>query len=391
MPPAPLDSAPITLAATLSLCTAVLGLFMALPLIALGRKRSSSTWLGLFVLSLALLCLADYCGASGLYRRYPQLRGLFDWPVAAIGTFFYCYVRSMTGLGNGWRQLWLFLPLAAWMALLLRARLSGALGLPFAPLLLFFQLQAFACAVAVLYRLQHYRRRVRNNYSSTDGRDLAWLAWLSGVMMVLLCIWVPAILLNGIWGWLLLFGRIVVLYFVGWYGMRQPAVFLPVAVSGALPAVATAPPATPNAAGSDSAAAAPAAAEKYARSGMTEAARQLIGDRLLRRSEQQRDYLDSDIRLVDLAERIGTSPQLLSQYLNDVLGVSFFDYINGLRIAEVQAMMTDSAFADRPLQDLALQCGFNSRSTFNSAFKKQCGMTPSTWRKQQGWLSEPVG
>lgn len=373
-----ISSAPLTVSAALSLGTAVLGLFMALPLMALGRRRRSNVWLGLFVLSLTLLCFADFCGASGMYRDTPALRGVFDWPLAAIGTFFYCYVRSMLGLGNGQRQLWLFLPLVVWIGMLLAARFRGPLGIPVAPILLAFQLQACGCALAVLYRLHQYRQRLRAHFSSTRQRDLAWLGWLTGLLLALLCVWIPAALMNGVWDWLLLLGRLGVLYFVGWFGMRQAEIFQPPAMA----AVQAAPATVIEELGEQ---------QKYARSGMTEAAANLIGERLSLRSTRDRDYLDSDLKLVDLAQRIGTSPQLLSQYLNDALSMNFFDYINSLRIAEFQRLLRDATHHPRPLQDLALEAGFNSRSTFYSAFKKACGMTPAEWRKQHVSMSVPVG
>jgi AraC-like DNA-binding protein len=134
-----------------------------------------------------------------------------------------------------------------------------------------------------------------------------------------------------------------------------------------------------------------AAAHKYARSGMTEAASGLIGDRLTRWVAQKRGYLDPDIKLSDLAESIGTSPQLLSQYLNDVLGLSFFDYINALRVAEIQKMMRDRGNDTRTLVDLAFAAGFSSKSTFNTSFKKISGLAPSIWRNRHARTSEPIG
>ncbi|HJU99258.1 MAG TPA: AraC family transcriptional regulator, partial [Burkholderiaceae bacterium] len=149
----------------------------------------------------------------------------------------------------------------------------------------------------------------------------------------------------------------------------------PAPVPGPFQSLAAAPAAT-----EDLAARTTAEREKYARSGMTDAAQRLIGERLQRRMSVHRDYLESDLRLNELAERIGTTPQLLSQYLNHMLGLSFFDYVNGLRIAEVQDMMRDPAGAGRTLLELAHAAGFNSKSTFNTAFKNVSGMAPSQWR-----------
>jgi AraC-like DNA-binding protein len=155
--------------------------------------------------------------------------------------------------------------------------------------------------------------------------------------------------------------------------MRHAAVFLP-----SPPAAASEPPE-------------PAEEVRYARSGMTAAAADEIGQRLERRAGQQRDFLEPDLTLAELSQRLGTSPQLLSQYLNEVLGATFYDYVNGLRVAEVQRLMRDPARREASLLDLSLAAGFNSRSTFNAAFKKATGMPPSQWRKQAGAVSEPIG
>lgn len=366
------------LTTSVELCTAVLGLFLALPLIALARQRKANAWLGMFVLSLSLLSLTDCLRTLGVYERFPQLWGLCDWPLAAIGTFYYLYVRAMTGPGNGRRQCWHALPLALWLVLMMQVRISGSPWLPMWLFLLSFQLVAVGYAAAVLYRLHVYRRRLRESYSSTKNRDLAWLTWLTVVIIALLALWLPAVLFGELGAWILIAGRLAVLYFAGWYGMRQAVVFLPPAPAQSVPAPA---PLARAAAGDG----------KYAHSGMTQAAQQLIGERLARRAANEDDHLDSEVKLTDLAARIGTSPQLLSQYLNHVQGVNFFDYINGLRVAHVQKMMRVPAGAGQPLMDLAFGAGFNSRSTFNAAFKKMSGVAPSAWRKLHVRTSGPIG
>ncbi|AVR97315.1 helix-turn-helix domain-containing protein [Pseudoduganella armeniaca] len=389
--------------------TGLLGLFLAFPLLAMMRSRPANGWLGLFILSISLLSLA-----FAVYRRMPQLFGLFDWPLAAVGAFFYCYVRSLAGLGNSRRQLWHFLPLGLFVAALAygRCRLSGVAILElllggatplFGMLLLGFQLLAGCYAVAALWRLGQYRRRLRDRYSSVERRDLQWLSWLSMSFIALLLLWIPANLFGGIWALLLILGRLLVLYFVGWFGLRQTAVFL-------APIGQAKPVLTEQAIGSDATTLAsaetsailaaddimpsalePSPDQKYARSGMTAAASQLIGERLARWGSHERGFLDADIRLVDVSKSIGTSPQLLSQYLNDILGSSFFDYINGLRVAHVQQLMRDRANDGRTLLELAFESGFNSKSTFNTSFKKINGLAPSSWRRQYAGRCAPIG
>jgi AraC-like DNA-binding protein len=199
-------------------------------------------------------------------------------------------------------------------------------------------------------------------------------------------------MLAGPWDDVLDAGRVLLLCFIGWYGIRQAPVFVPgleaavpesEAAEGPVSLPAQLSPAAPQAAPNPA---------KYARSGLTDAAAELIAKRLDRRMATTRDYLECELTLGQLAERIGTSPQWLSQYLNHVVGQSFFDYINGLRVLELQRALGESANASRPLLELAFAAGFNSKSTFNAAFKKHAGCAPSVWRSGPGALaSEPIG
>jgi AraC-like DNA-binding protein len=403
--------------AGIEFATGLLGLFLAFPLIAMTRSRPANLWLGLFILSISLLSLA-----FPVYARLPQLFGLFDWPLASVGAFYYCYLRSMTGLGNSRRQGYHFLPLLLFVVALGygRTRLSGIDMLRWllagsrpllSVLLLGFQVLAASYALAALYRLSQYRRRLRDRYSAIESRQLIWLSWLSMSFIALLILWFPANLLGGFWIVLLILGRLLTLYFVGWYGLRQTAVLMPRIVADesstrmhiANEAVAAAvgeddkssitpladslqPAHQPPAAETG-----PVATHRYVRSGMTDAASRLIGERLERWIADERGYLDPDIKLFDLADCIGTSPQLLSQYLNDVLKSSFFDWINALRVAEIQKMMRDPGNDARTLLDLAFAAGFNSKSTFNASFKKISGLAPSSWRRQHARTSGPIG
>jgi AraC-like DNA-binding protein len=390
----------------ISLCTGVLGLFLVFPLIALARKRPASMWLALYVFTISAAALEDY-------SRFLQLRWIYgmSWPNLAVDVLYYCYVRSLTGLGNGRFQSIHFVPLALYLAAALVALLPGS---AFAPAFARWEHGAWASSAyqcqglfylcAVLYRLRQHRLRVQASGGASGHNDLRWLTTLSYVLAALWISWVLAVRLHGNWNAVFTVGRLATFYFVGWYGLRRAAVFVPPPapaaapdprpapaaeplparraepLSVAAPAAGPAAQSAPGPAAADQAEQESAEREKYARSGMTEATQRLIGERLQRRMAQQRDYLESDLRLNELAERIGTTPQLLSQYLNHMLGLSFFDYINGLRIAEVQTMMCTPLHAGRTLLELAHAAGFNSKSTFNTAFKNSSGMAPSQWR-----------
>lgn len=95
-------------------------------------------------------------------------------------------------------------------------------------------------------------------------------------------------------------------------------------------------------------------------------------------------YLQPDLTLPQLAEQLDCSVNHLSQAINSGFGMSFFDFINGFRIRKATTLLTTAKPADAAILNVALAVGFNSTSTFYSAFKKVTGQTPAQFRKAQG-------
>lgn len=366
---------------SLSFGIAVLGLFLALPLLLLARKRPANVWLGYFVFQISWLALAGFYFSTEWFYRHPGSIIAFHWAVAGLGPAYYCYVRCVTGLGVSKTQALHFLPqgmlvvLSLWsLAGPLPPSLSSSIANCAAcapgPSLVVFQLGAVGYALGVLWRLRQYGKAVHAQFSSMAGRDLRWLQYNTGVLLLLLLFWGLAAARGGVWSWLLLFGQLAMLYLLGWHGLRLQSIFIHGRDTGR-PAPTVAPAEEVE----------PLSTEKYARSGMTAPVQAMIAERLARRMTLQRDFLNPDIALTDLAAAIGTSPQLLSQYLNESLQCSFFDYLNEQRTLEVQRLLRSPEHAEATLLDVALSAGFSSKSTFNASFKKLTGMTPSAWRK----------
>lgn len=93
-----------------------------------------------------------------------------------------------------------------------------------------------------------------------------------------------------------------------------------------------------------------------------------------------RPWLDADLTVARLARQIGLPQRSVSETVNDQFETSVSRWINGWRIAEAQRLIR--AAPDRPLVELMLDCGFQTRSNFNKAFKDVAGETPSAWRKR---------
>lgn len=96
--------------------------------------------------------------------------------------------------------------------------------------------------------------------------------------------------------------------------------------------------------------------------------------------EQEKIYIQPDLKLSDLASRIKVSTHTLSQFLNEHLGKSFPSYVNEFRIEEAKNLIQSDHRIK--LEAVAYDSGFNSKSTFNAAFKKVTGLTPSKFKEQ---------
>ncbi|MFK8012003.1 MAG: helix-turn-helix transcriptional regulator [Marinicellaceae bacterium] len=87
-------------------------------------------------------------------------------------------------------------------------------------------------------------------------------------------------------------------------------------------------------------------------------------------------YKEPGLSLRDVAEILHVKEYMLSQALNEISSVKFIDYINTLRIAEVQNQLDKPENLNQSLLNIAFDAGFNSKSTFNRAVKKQLGISP---------------
>ena len=89
-------------------------------------------------------------------------------------------------------------------------------------------------------------------------------------------------------------------------------------------------------------------------------------------------FLNSDFSLPELASQLKLSVHQLSQAINDGLGKSFFEMTAEYRIEEAKLLLKEKM--NIKVEEIAEEVGYNSKSSFNTAFKKLTGMTPSEWR-----------
>ncbi len=111
-----------------------------------------------------------------------------------------------------------------------------------------------------------------------------------------------------------------------------------------------------------------------------------VNEDALRRLEdlmvRVRVYQDPDLNREGLADSLGVSPRSLSSLINGHYGMNFYDFVNQYRVQEAKEKLADPSNANLTVQRIFEDAGFNSKSTFNTLFKKATGKTPSEFRRQ---------
>lgn len=120
---------------------------------------------------------------------------------------------------------------------------------------------------------------------------------------------------------------------------------------------------------------------KYQRSGLSEVRIHEINSKLLELMVKEKPFLEASISLKSLSESLNESANHISQVINDKHNINFFDFVNSYRIDEMERIIAIPSKSNLTLLALAYESGFNSKTTFNAAFKKLKGQSPKAYFK----------
>ncbi|WP_407524686.1 AraC family transcriptional regulator [Lacibacter sp. MH-610] len=98
--------------------------------------------------------------------------------------------------------------------------------------------------------------------------------------------------------------------------------------------------------------------------------------------QSQHLYENAELTLSQLAKQLSTNPSLLSRIINTGFGINFNDFVNEYRINAMLEKLKQGEQKNQTLLGIAFDCGFNSKATFNRAFKKQTGLSPKEWMEK---------
>jgi AraC-like DNA-binding protein len=358
---------------------ASLGLYFSAALWFARQRVPANAYLSAFCACFAALMIGDIALLSSVGPGTAWTGNVLDWVFLLLAPLFYFYVRSLT-TGQPVRRVLLIgalLPAAiclVWFVVQMIAVQASSAGGPLPPdedfmpagyTYLFVGMalaQLLFFCVAANRLINAHARQIAQTYSSIRNIDLRWLRALMASVALAALVWTIGIVLHYP-AWTLLNAALppILLLFLGVAAQRQQP--LP---SGIQPP----PSALPDAAG------------KYAKSGLTEQRMSEIGTQLAGFMQSDKAFLESGLTLDEMATRSGVPSHQLSQVLNQHLGVSFFEYVNRMRVEEAKRCLRDPAFGEQTVLQIGFSSGFNSKAAFNAAFKRFTGTTPAAYRSQ---------
>ncbi|BDD09377.1 hypothetical protein FUAX_18090 [Fulvitalea axinellae] len=122
---------------------------------------------------------------------------------------------------------------------------------------------------------------------------------------------------------------------------------------------------------------------KYENSTLTKNKAELLWETINKLMLNETPYHDPDYRINNLALAVGESIHWVSQVINEKSGMNYSDYVNSFRVKDAKRLLDSNETKRMTILAIAFQVGFNSKTTFYNAFKKQTGMTPSQYLKQR--------
>ncbi|MCB0851125.1 MAG: helix-turn-helix domain-containing protein [Bacteroidetes bacterium] len=360
--------------------------FLDLLLLTKSNKRPSDYILATWFTIIGLHLVAFYIYWSGWHLENPFLLG-WDQPFPLLhGPLLLLYVFSLTQPDFRFKAKYLlhFVPAFLMYLALIPYYLGGEAGafeliaqiqemrLPwyYQPFMWMVQFSGLAYSIYCLWLLRKHKTEIENHFAYHGQIDLNWLRYL---IWGLLGIGVIVAIGIGLEAYLnvemifkreiLIFSSVVIwIFFAGYYGIRQKAIFSSVeqkVIPASIPSVS--PPAPP----------------QYQNSGLDPQEADQLLVRLHELMENEKPYLEPKLSLPQLAEMLDILPNHLSQLINEKEGRNFYQFVNHYRVEEFKRRVELPESKHLSLLGLAMECGFNSKSTFNSVFKQVVGVTPS--------------
>lgn len=352
--------------------TALLALIISQSLLAAGLllfardNKLSNRILSALILLFTLWLSDDFLRIGGIYHQRPSLYFLPIFYSFAFGPLIWLYVQSLTNADFRFKpKHWLHFVPALLQAMLYWTLTFASYSVKYwywehVHRSYTYRLEfdgTWVSLIVYLFLSFHlvagYQRWVTNNFSEVSGIRLNWLKLILAALILLCLQWFAEIILRD--GFNIYFnydytvqllGVLILILAVG--GLRQASLK---GVHYEEPAVEK-DPFTPD---------------------------QAVLQKITAAMETDQLYLNPTLTLAEMATHLKTSSRIISRHINNGFGQSFNDYVNRYRVEAVKQRIAVGDLQKFTILAIALDCGFNSKTSFNRVFKEMTGMPPSDY------------
>ena len=365
------------------------GSILLLAFLVLTAKRlanaKANRWLGFFLLTLTIFMLDDSLTVHGVYKEYPMLIGVPFTFIFTLSPTLYLVVSRYVAIEKRfqWKHCLHFIPAFLFFLLFIPFFLSNdsikLASIAEAPeklntesviLLSCWMVQLSSYWMLSLVKLRKHRKKMELLTASPAEFQLDWLRnflyGIGGIVFVLLLdlVFNASFSPKGSWVDICYF---VIVYFLGYFVIQQREVFpFPVAELPDINKVLEENELN----SSDS-------KKKL----VTDEALSELKEKLIIVLEKEKSYLNPELNLSMLARQMQLGTHEMSYVLNEGFQENFYQFINRYRIEESKRLLSSPDFSHLNMLGIAFESGFNSKTAFNTSFKKQVGISPSEYQK----------
>ncbi len=336
------------------LIAAVQGLFLSVMIFL--RKSRINNLLGLLILSFSL-CLIYYVGYWTRYNTLlPPHIGVLGGLTYTFGPLLYFYVRSSRK--EAYLNKYHFIPMFLYIVYFYGWSFYPIEFRPtFQAIQTVLQNVHLAVYTGLIFQFTYANKGFSNGalklYQWRKKVTWAFLGYSLSFITYFILVWTGTLKIE--YDYMISVMSAFFIYFIGYHGFQRQEVFK-MYENG-----------------------------RYERSALNTSASSAILDTLRNHMKENRPYLDSSLRLQDLAETLNISNHYISQVINDLDGKNFADFINEYRIEEAKRLLLEDD--QKKIIHVAYDSGFNNKASFNNAFKRFTGMAPSEFRENQSILA----
>lgn len=339
---------------------------------------AANSYLGLFIITLGLAMIEIPLFYKNFHLEHPILFEMIGLSRFLTAPLLYISILCFTSLNKKFEKkiFWHFLPFMIFLIFRLPFFITGKNiefsyetgRIVFFVLRIALPLQVFIYWILSFIKLQKHLNDLRQISSSTEKTDLIWLKYFLLILVLIMLVWFNLVFFN--LEYLIRFTPFIYLlsiFFLAYFSLQQREIF------------------------------------DFSKSELNELSsiqmykkenpKRVYGNRLneldekLRRlTESEKVYLENDLSLPKLAKRLEASCNETSFVINELYSDNFYNFINKYRIEEAKKLLLSDKYNQLNVLGIAYESGFNSKTTFNTTFKKHTGMSPTEFVKTNGIL-----